>query len=109
MTKLFAAGFAAVLLAGCSTYHQGRDWWTVNPQTIASIQPGATSKGDVERQLGRPLLAMNFARQQEEVWDYRYLNGTFTYVAEMHFDPQGRTKYVATYPDRCALRPVPCR
>jgi outer membrane protein assembly factor BamE (lipoprotein component of BamABCDE complex) len=109
MKPLFAAALAAALLAGCAPYHQGRDWWTLDSRTFASIQPGTTTRSDVERDLGRPLLAMNFPRQQEQVWDYRYLNGTFTYVAELHFDEQGRTKYVATYPDRCPLLATPCR
>jgi len=43
------------------------------------------------------------------VWDYRYMDGVKTYVAEIHFDMQGRTKYMTTYPDRCGLGPVGCR
>jgi len=109
MSKLFAAALATAMLAGCATYRQGSDWWTLGPDTFASIQPGTTSKEDVERKLGRPLLAINFPRQQDEVWDYRFLNGTFTYVAELHFDEQGRTRYVATYRDRCVLNAFPCR
>jgi hypothetical protein len=52
---------------------------------------------------------MTFSRQGEEVWDYRYLYGTYVYVAEVHFDGDGRTKYTATYPDRCSMRAMPCR
>src|SRR5581483_5779856 len=60
MSKLFAAALATAMLAGCATYRQGSDWWTLGPDTFASIQPGTTSKEDVERKLGRPLLAINF-------------------------------------------------
>jgi outer membrane protein assembly factor BamE (lipoprotein component of BamABCDE complex) len=105
----FAAAFTAAALAGCATYHQGRDWWTLTPDTFSGLTPGTTGKADVERLVGRPLLANAFPRQGEEVWDYRYLNGTRTYVAEIHFDGEGRTKYVASYPDRCSFRATPCR
>jgi hypothetical protein len=107
-TVAAVVAFAALLLGGC-IHQQGRDWWTLNPETFAGITPGTTGKGDVERLAGQPLLASVFPRQGEEVWDYRYLNGTRTYVAEIHFDTEGRTKYVATYPDRCTFRAVPCR
>jgi outer membrane protein assembly factor BamE (lipoprotein component of BamABCDE complex) len=107
-TSLMTA-FVAALLAGCATHQQGQSWWTLSEQSFASIKPGTTSKNDVQRDLGTPLLAMTFPRLEEEVWDYRYLNGTRTYVAELHFDAQGRTKYVATYPDHCVQHPMPCR
>ena len=35
--------------------------------------------------------------------------GVQTYVAEIHFDMQGQTKYTTHYPDRCPLRAVACR
>jgi outer membrane protein assembly factor BamE (lipoprotein component of BamABCDE complex) len=100
---------AAALLAGCATHQQGRSWWTLNEQSFAGIAPGKTSKQDVERQLGTPLLATVFRNLDEEVWDYRYLNGTRTYGAEVHFDLQGRAKYTSTYPDYCPFGPAPCR
>ncbi len=52
---------------------------------------------------------MFFPRLEEEVWDYRYMLGVQTYVAEIHFDMQGQTKYTTHYPDRCPLRAVACR
>ena len=54
-------------------------------------------------------MTMFFPRLEEEVWDYRYMLGVRTYVAEIHFDMQGRTKYTATYPDRCVMGPIGCR
>src|SRR4051812_33113671 len=101
--------FAAALVAGCATHGQSQAWWTLNEKSFAGIAPGKTSKEDVERQVGTPLLTMTFSRQGEEVWDYRYLYGTYVYVAEVHFDGDGRTKYTATYPDRCSMRAMPCR
>jgi hypothetical protein len=32
-----------------------------------------------------------------------------TYIAEVHFDMQGRAKYYTTYPDRCEWGPIGCR
>ena len=107
--KIHVAVLAAALVAGCATHQQGRAWYTLSEQSFAGIKPGTTSKADVQRDLGDPALAMTFARQGEEVWDYRFLNGTRYYVAELHFDTQGVAKYVAMYPDRCALRAMPCR
>jgi outer membrane protein assembly factor BamE (lipoprotein component of BamABCDE complex) len=104
-----AALVLAVVLGGCAAHGQSRPWWTLSDQNFSAIQPGATGKADVERLVGTPLLVTVFPRQEEEVWDYRYLNGTRNYAAEVHFDKQGRTKYTATYPDRCPFAPVGCR
>jgi outer membrane protein assembly factor BamE (lipoprotein component of BamABCDE complex) len=101
--------FLAAFLAGCATHQQGQSWWTLHGQDFAAITPGTTTKQDVERLVGTPLLAMTFRNLDEDVWDYRYLEGTRLYVAEVHFDMQGRTKYYTTYPDRCGQRAMPCR
>src|SRR3954449_12242890 len=103
---VLAALSGAALVGGCATHQQSRSWWTLSEQNFAAIQPGATGKEDVERLVGTPLLATVFPRQQEEVWDYRFLNGTREYGAEVHFDMQGRAKYTATYPDLCPFGPV---
>jgi outer membrane protein assembly factor BamE (lipoprotein component of BamABCDE complex) len=108
-TFMMVALAGVALLGGCATHQQGRSWWTLSEQNFAAIQPGTTGKEDVERLVGTPLLATVFPRLQEEVWDYRFLNGTMTYGAEVHFDTSGRTKYTATYPDRCPFEPVACR
>jgi outer membrane protein assembly factor BamE (lipoprotein component of BamABCDE complex) len=99
----------AALVAGCATHGQSQSWWTLNEQSFAGIAPGKTSKDDVERMVGTPLMTMVFRNLDEEVWDYRYLKGTYVYDAEIHFDTQGRVKYYTSYPDRCGMRAVPCR
>jgi outer membrane protein assembly factor BamE (lipoprotein component of BamABCDE complex) len=109
MKTFLAAVLASALLAGCAAHRQVRDWWTLSEQSFSGIRPGATDKADVERQVGAPVMVTSFPRQDEEVWDYRYLNGTREYAAEVHFDAQGKAKYVATYPDLCPFHPVPCR
>jgi len=107
--SLFYALAAAAALAGCATQEGVRPKWTLHPGDFASIAPQKTGKQDVERLVGRPLMTMVFQNLGEEVWDYRYMDGVKTYVAEIHFDMQGRTKYMTTYPDRCGLGPVGCR
>jgi outer membrane protein assembly factor BamE (lipoprotein component of BamABCDE complex) len=100
---------AAAAFAGCATQEGMRPKWTLHEGDFASIAPQKTSKQDVERLVGRPLTSMVFRNLGEEVWDYRYMDGVMTYVAEVHFDMQGRAKYTTTYPDRCGLGPIGCR
>jgi outer membrane protein assembly factor BamE (lipoprotein component of BamABCDE complex) len=107
--SLFYALAAAAALAGCATQEGVRPKWTLRGGDFASISPQKTSKQDVERLVGKPLTTMVFARLGEEVWDYRYMDGVKTHIAEIHFDMQGRTKYMTTYPDQCVLGPSGCR
>jgi outer membrane protein assembly factor BamE (lipoprotein component of BamABCDE complex) len=111
MTKptLFLAALAAAVLAGCATPEGTRPKWTLHESDFASITPEKTSKQDVEKQFGKPFDTMVFPNLAEEVWDYRYMSGVQTWVAEVHFDMQGRTKYYTTYPDQCWLGPLGCR
>lgn len=105
---LYALG-AAALLAGCASYQQGRPYYTLRGSDFAPLAGAPTTKADVERLFGRPLTAMVFARQGEEVWDYRFLNGTFVYIAEIHFDlGDGHTKYYLVHYDRCPLSATGC-
>ena len=107
--SLFYALAATAALAGCVTQEGVRLKWTLHEGDFAAIAPQKTGKQDVERFVGRPLMTMVFQNLGEEVWDYRYMDGVKTYVAEIHFDMQGRMKYSTNYPDRCPLRPVACR
>ena len=107
-SPLHAVAVAAVL-AGCATQQGMRPKWTLHEGDFASIAPQKTSKQEVERAVGRPLMSTVFANLGEEIWDYRYMNGVETWVAEVHFDMQGRTKYTTTYKDRCVLGPIGCR
>lgn len=100
---------AAAVLAGCATQEGTRPKWTLHESDFTSITPEKTSKQDVEKQFGKPLMTMVFPNLAEEVWDYRYMSGVETWVAEVHFDMQGRTKYYTTYPDKCWLGPIGCR
>jgi outer membrane protein assembly factor BamE (lipoprotein component of BamABCDE complex) len=100
---------AVAALAGCAVQEGVRPKWTLHEGDFALIAPQKTGKQDVERLVGKPLTTMVFPRLGEEVWDYRYMSGVQTYIAEIHFDMQGRTKYTTTYPDRCGLGPIGCR
>ena len=105
---LLYAAAAALVLGGCAAQEGVRPKWTLQASDFAPITP-QTTKEEVERRVGRPFFTMFFPRLEEEVWDYRYLIGVRTYVAEIHFDMQGRTRYTATYPDRCVTGPIGCR
>jgi hypothetical protein len=99
---------AATVFAACAAPEGVRPKWTLQASDFAPLTP-RTTKEEVERRVGRPFLTMFFPRLEEEVWDYRYMFGVQTYVAEIHFDMHGQTKYTTHYPDRCPLRAVACR
>ena len=99
---------AAAVLAACAAPEGVRPKWILQASDFTPLTP-QTTKEEVERRVGRPFLTTFFPRLEEEVWDYRYMLGVQTYVAEIHFDMQGQTKYTTHYPDRCPLRAVACR
>jgi hypothetical protein len=108
----FAVGVAAalVLLGGCGSQPpQSEAWWKLEPSSFSFLTSGQTTRDEVERKIGSPTLAMDFKNLGEQVSDYRYRNGTFVYVNELHFDQNGVLKYAANYPDNCAMWAVPCR
>jgi len=107
-TVLFCAAVAAGILAACAAQEGVQPKWTLKQSNFAPIKP-QTTKEEVERLVGKPLLTMTFPRKPEEVWDYRYMDGVETWGAAIHFDMQGRTTYTEFYQDRCPMHPAPCR
>jgi outer membrane protein assembly factor BamE (lipoprotein component of BamABCDE complex) len=112
MRKYVLAGYlAAMVLGGCATanpWEGVRPSWTLNEKDFAAITPGK-SMVEVERALGRPLLAETFANLREVVWSYRFVDGGVRrFGAEVHFHDDGKVKYVVTYEDRCVMEPVAC-
>ena len=108
--SVLAACLAVVVFGGCasSNWREGiRPWWTLNERDFAAITRDKT-KADVASALGKPLLVETFSNLREEVWDYRLLNGTRMFGAEVHFDMAGKVTYVVTYPDTCPMGPVAC-
>jgi outer membrane protein assembly factor BamE (lipoprotein component of BamABCDE complex) len=91
--RLCAAAVLA-LVAGCATGYAPTPYWTIRDTAFDGLRPGLSTKADVRKALGVPLSEMNFPRQREDVWEYRYLEGTTRVaLAYVHFDPQGVYKY----------------
>ena len=85
---------APLLLAACATGYRPTPYWTIHDTNFNSLQPGVTTKEDVRKAVGEPLLQMHFARQDEDVWDYRYIEGTtMVSLAYLYFTPQGVLKH----------------
>ena len=57
----------------------------LTPQNFARIQPGI-SRDDVRRMLGKPGNVAQFRRKNEEVWEWRFLDGVNTKMFNVHFD-----------------------
>jgi outer membrane protein assembly factor BamE (lipoprotein component of BamABCDE complex) len=81
------------LLAGCAVDPAIKTWWTIKEDNFLQLRQGQATKADVRAALGEPLLETTFARQGEEVWDYRYLDGTRRMLAWVYFDMRGVYKY----------------
>jgi outer membrane protein assembly factor BamE (lipoprotein component of BamABCDE complex) len=81
---------AVVSLAGCATAYAPTPFWNIRDSAFAGLKPGATTKADVLRVVGVPLTEEHFPRQNEDVWEYRYLHGTTVrMLAYVHFNPNG--------------------
>ena len=61
-------------------YHQA-----LTEQNLARVRPGM-SRDDVRRLLGKPRTVVPFARLNEEVWDYRYLDNQQPRLFNVHLD-----------------------
>lgn len=57
----------------------------LTPENFARIQPGM-SKDAVRRILGKPRTVVPFKMKNEEVWDWRYLDGVDTKFFNVHFN-----------------------
>jgi outer membrane protein assembly factor BamE (lipoprotein component of BamABCDE complex) len=57
----------------------------LTPQNFARIQTGM-SRDDVHRMLGKPTNTVQFRLKNEEVWDWRFLDGVDTKMFNVHFD-----------------------
>ena len=54
-------------------------------ENFARIQPGM-SRDEVRRMLGRPATTAQFKRKNEEVWDWRFIDGVDVKIFSVHFD-----------------------
>ncbi len=91
---------ALVLLAGCAVDPSVKAWWTLTEANFQALQPAKATKADVRAALGKPLAEMSFTGLGEDVWEYRFLNGTMMMMASVHFDSRGDAyKYYVSEPD----------
>lgn len=68
-------------------------------ENFARIQPGM-ARDDVRRMLGKPRQVTQFKRKNEEVWDWRYLDGVTAKSFNVHFDiTSGKVKQTSTTED----------
>ncbi len=64
------------------------------------LRSGETDKNATLGRLGRPAQISNFPNLREEVWTYRFMDGSFYKLGDIAFDAQsGKLKYVSTYLD----------
>jgi outer membrane protein assembly factor BamE (lipoprotein component of BamABCDE complex) len=98
MNKLILAAVLTLTLSACASQSGRVDWWSLGPQSFKQATPGV-SKAEVERLVGKPIVITAFDRVGEEVWDYRYADGSIIMITEIHFDREGKVKYYTQFPD----------
>jgi hypothetical protein len=66
----------------------------------ARLTANSTTRNDVLESFGRPALVTRFPNLAEEVWTYRYREGTREYLNDIHFEAAtGIVKSYSLYPD----------
>jgi hypothetical protein len=73
----------------------------LNPDRFASITPGL-DKAQVRRLIGRPARAEISELENEEVWDWRWLDGTQSKVFSVTFDSDGKVQSTAVSDETAA-------
>lgn len=95
LSKVSAAVMGAALLAGCAGVraHKGA---VVDPQLASAIQPGVDNKASVEKTLGRPTFAGQFApndwyyvSRDTSTFAFRNPRVTQQSIYMVRFDPAG--------------------
>jgi len=85
---------AATLLGACATGYHPTPYWMMQESQFSALVPGKATKDQVMKDIGVPLMQSFFPRQNEEVWEYRYLDGSATrMLAYVYFTPEGVYKY----------------
>ncbi len=94
-----SASAVLLSLAACAGYaptsgYSPTPYWTIHTPAFANLKPGVTTKAEVRKQVGVPLTETTFPRQGDEVWEYRYIDGTtIVMLAYVHFDSHGVFRY----------------
>lgn len=73
----------------------------LNTETFASIRPGAMTREEVRRLLGKPARELYFERRDDHVWDYRYFDVVrgYEFAFSVHFNPLGIVTGTESTPD----------
>jgi hypothetical protein len=61
----------------------------LKPANFAKVLPG-TPANQVRRLLGKPAKTQRYALKQEEVWDWRFIDGQESKIFSTTFDTQGK-------------------
>lgn len=88
----------AAAVGGCASDPAVKPWWTIGP-AFNQIQAGRSTKGDVLRELGRPIVEVTYPRLAEQVWDYRFADGVMMMYGSVHFNDRGVVTYFTSEPD----------
>ena len=113
-TLVYCAGLALCLLG--STAARCEDGWakvipppstdTISAAKLAKVQPGTSTKTEVQSLLGAPWRILQFndcgmsmPGQADETWDYRGRNAKGTYRVHIEFDDGNVARLVAKIPD----------
>jgi hypothetical protein len=82
---------------------------TISAAKLAKVQPGTSTKTEVQALLGAPWRILQFndcgmsmPGQADESWDYRGRNAKGTYRVHIEFDDSDVARLVAKIPDRAA-------
>jgi hypothetical protein len=98
-----SAGAVLLSLTACAGFAPGTlstPYWAIHTPAFDNLKSGVTTKAEVRKQVGIPLTETSFTRKNEEVWEYRYLDGsTIIMLAYVHFDPNGVFKYAEHFLD----------
>ena len=76
--------------------------------TLAEVDPGHTTKTDVERLLGQPwrTVVSDPDESDPEIWEYRGRDASGTYIVHIEFDNHDVTTLIAKVPDKTGEAPA---
>ncbi len=90
----------AALVSSCATGYRPAPYWNIHETAFTGLVPGVTTKEEVLGRIGEPLVRSYFPRQNEEVLEYRYVEGVaMIMLAYLYFDSRGIYKYLSQMPD----------
>jgi hypothetical protein len=95
----FCLGMVLLVAAGCAVNPAGKPWWALTEANFRALQSGKTNKVEARAALGQPFAETAFPNQREEVWDYRFPEGSRVMLAWVYFDASGVYKYYTAQPD----------